>query len=67
MVREKEGKVRMVKVDASQNRRLCMSLRLLSLPAFLFYRGGREILRLSGDGVTEEQLREGLAKLVSGE
>jgi thioredoxin 1 len=65
LVQENEGQVKLVKVEAPQNRRLCLSLRLLSLPAFLFYREGKEIGRLVGDGVTEEQLREKLANLMS--
>lgn len=56
-----KAKMRLVKIDASQNRRLCMGLRLLSLPAFLFYRGGQEVGRLSGNNVSEAELREAVA------
>ena len=31
---EQGDQLRLIKIDASQNRRLCMNLRLLSLPAF---------------------------------
>jgi thioredoxin-like negative regulator of GroEL len=62
---ESNGQVKLVKIEAPKNRRLCLNLRLLSLPAFLFYRDGKEIERLVGDGVTEGQLRETLSKLMS--
>jgi thioredoxin-like negative regulator of GroEL len=65
LVSENEGRVKLVKVEAPKNRRLCLNLRLLSLPAFLFYRDGKELERLVGDGVTEEQLRDSLFRLMS--
>jgi thioredoxin 1 len=54
--RQWEGKVKLVKVDATKSRRLCLNLPLMRLPAFLFYREGKEVMRLTGEGVTEEQL-----------
>lgn len=64
LARDNEARLRLVKVDAAKSRRLCMNLRLMSLPAFLFYKDGKEVERITGDGVTEEQLRETLAKLI---
>lgn len=63
---EKGEQVRLIKIDASQNRRLCMNLRLLSLPAFLFYRNGQEVLRLTGDQITEDDLQKAVDDLVAG-
>lgn len=57
--------MRLIKIDASQNRRLCMGLRLLSLPAFLFYRGGQEVDRLSGNDVSEAELREAVGRFLN--
>lgn len=57
--------MRLIKIDAGQNRRLCLSLRLLSLPAFLFYRGGQEVGRLSGNHVSETELREAVARFLN--
>jgi thioredoxin 1 len=48
---EHEGKVKFVKVDASKNRRLCLELRVLSLPTYLFYKQGKEVARLTGGDV----------------
>ena len=59
-------KMRLFKIDASKNRRLCMNLRLLSLPAFLFYRDGQEVLRLTGDELTEDDLQNAVNDLIAG-
>jgi thioredoxin 1 len=42
------GKVKITKVEAPKNRRLCIDLKVLSLPTFLFYKDGKELDRLSG-------------------
>ncbi|RJX32884.1 MAG: thioredoxin [Desulfarculus sp.] len=62
----KGDQLRLIKIDASQNRRLCMNLRLLSLPAFLFYRDGQEVLRLTGDQLSEEDLQKAVDGLLAG-
>lgn len=67
LIAEKEGKVRLFKIDASKNRRLCINLRLVSLPAFLFYKDGKEVERLTGDSVTPEDLRNAVERLLTGE
>ena len=66
IARFKPGALRLVKIDASKNRRLCMSLKLMRLPAFLFYREGKEVGRLSGDELTESDLQAAVDKLLSG-
>jgi thioredoxin 1 len=63
--RKNEGRLKVVKVEAPQSRRLCLNLRLLSLPAFIFYRDGKEISRLVGDGVTENQIRDAVHNILS--
>lgn len=64
--RERKSEMRVVKIDATQNRRLCMGLKLMRLPAFIFYRDGREVGRISGDEITESDLRGAVDKLLSG-
>jgi len=66
IAREKKDKMRVVKIDATKNRRLCMGLKLMRLPAFLFYRDGKEVGRISGDEIGEKDLREGVDRLLSG-
>ena len=46
---EAERDVSVVKVEAPKNRRLCMELKVMGLPAFLLFRDGEEVSRLDGD------------------
>jgi thioredoxin 1 len=66
LAEENKDRLRLLKIDASKNRRLCLNLRLLSLPSFLFYRDGKEIMRLAGNEVTEKDLKRGVDSLLSG-
>ena len=47
------GKLKIVKVDSSKNRRLCIDLKVMSLPSFLLYEAGQELGRLAGKDVSE--------------
>ena len=49
MASEYENVLKVVKVDASQNRRLCLNLKVMNLPTYLLYKGGKEVDRLAGD------------------
>ncbi len=60
-----DGKLKVVKVDASKNRRLCISLRVLGLPTFLFYKGGAEVNRLTGNSLSIEEIAEAAGKLTA--
>ena len=66
LAEENKEHLRVIKIDASKNRRLCLNLRLLSLPGFLFYRDGREVQRLSGNDITERDLRQAVDSLLAG-
>jgi thioredoxin 1 len=66
IVVSRKDAVRLVKIDASKNRRLCMGLKLMRLPAFLFYRDGQEVGRMSGDELTEDDLRMAVDRLLVG-
>jgi len=57
------GKVKMTKVEAPKNRRLCMELKVLSLPTYLFYKDGNEMDRLSGN-VSLEAIEKSISKLL---
>jgi len=61
---EHSGKLKVVKVNAAENRRLCINLKVISLPTFIFYSGGKEIKRL-GPAVTKEELGEAVAAFVN--
>ena len=51
-----EGRLKVVKLNASGNRMLCAKLRVMGLPTFLFYKNGVEMSRLVGDHITESDL-----------
>ncbi len=58
-----EGKVKFCKLNASENRRHCMSMKVLGLPTFLFYKGGEEVARISGGDVTMDSIKAELDKI----
>jgi thioredoxin 1 len=49
------GRANVYAVDATQNRRLCIQLRVMGLPSFLIFKGGVETARVSGT-VTPQDL-----------
>ncbi len=57
------GKVKMTKVEAPKNRRLCLQLKVMSLPTYLLFKDGKEVERLSGD-VSLEKIEESIKKLL---
>ncbi len=62
--KEFEGRLKVVKVNAAENRMLCAKLRVMGLPSFLLYKGGVEIKRLSGDHITERDLIEAIGAII---
>ena len=54
---EYERKIKIGKLNSAENRRFCMSLKVMGLPTFLFYKNGECLKRLSGDEVTLEAIR----------
>ncbi|MEW6410810.1 MAG: thioredoxin family protein [Nitrospirota bacterium] len=57
-------KVKIVKIDASKNRRLCLSFKVLGLPTFLIYKNGKEVSRLSGDHLNITDIEESVKKII---
>jgi thioredoxin 1 len=56
--------IKIVKVDASRNRRLCMELKVMVLPTFLFYKNGEGVARLSGEGLKVQDIADQIRKMV---
>ncbi len=56
-------KIKFVKVDASRNRRLCLELRVLSLPTYLFYKNGEDVARLTGGEIKIQDIEEQVRKI----
>jgi thioredoxin 1 len=63
LLSEDKGKVKLAKIDASKNRRLCLNLRVLGLPTFLVYQNGLEVARLTGQDLRIEQIAEAVSKI----
>ena len=59
------GALRLVKVNAADNRRLCLSQRVLGLPTFILYRNGEEVSRLTGKP-TAAEIEAAVQRLVEG-
>ena len=58
-----EGRLRLVKVSAPENRVVCRELGVMGLPTYLLYRDGAEIERLTGDP-TREEIEAAVARLI---
>ena len=57
-------KVEFFKLNVAENRRLCATLRVMGVPTFLFYKGGEQISRITGDEVTLNAIKENTDKLL---
>ena len=60
--------LKVVKVNASirPNWRLCGDHKIVGLPAYLFFQGGKEVKRMTGKGITRETLAEAIDEVVNG-
>lgn len=50
------GDLRVVKLEAPKARRLCMELQVMGLPAFLLFRDGEEVARLTDPDLKPDRL-----------
>jgi thioredoxin 1 len=62
---EYAGKIKFGKLNVMENRRLAISLKVMGVPTFLFYKGGEQRERITGDSVTIEAIRAGAERLLS--
>ncbi len=60
---EYEGKIKFCKLNAAENRRLCIELKVMALPTFLFYKAGEMVDKLTGEQVTRESIVDKLKSL----
>jgi len=51
-----QGRVKFCKLNSAENHRLCINLKVLGLPAFLAYKNGEEVRRVSGYDVKMEDI-----------
>jgi thioredoxin 1 len=62
---ESAGVVKVVKVNASENRDVCRELRVFGLPTYVLLRDGEELERLSGE-VSREDIEKAFVTLGNG-
>ena len=60
-----EEKLKITKLDASQNKRFCLKLRVLGLPTYLFYKNGAEVDRLTGGELTIGDIEASVQKVAA--
>jgi len=58
-----QGRVKMAKVEAPKSRRLCLNLKVMGLPTFLFFKDGKEIGRLTGN-ITIQSIEDSLKEIL---
>jgi thioredoxin 1 len=51
------GRLKVGKVNSTQNRMLCARLRVMTLPTFILYRDGEEKARLTGEDLKAAEIR----------
>ena len=64
LAKEYEGKVKFCKLNVVENRRQVISLKVMGVPTFLFYKGGEVQDRLTGGDTTIDAIRERTQKLL---
>lgn len=57
------GRAKFVKVNAQENRRLCIQEQVMGLPTLIVYKGGEKVDRLVGDAVTIAAIESRLASI----
>ncbi len=58
-----QGKVKFCKLNSSENRKFCMSMKVMGLPTILFYKDGENVHRLSAGSASIENIKAELDKL----
>lgn len=64
MEKEYGDKIKVCKVNAAENRMLCIDLKVISLPTFLLYNKGNEIKRLTGEQLTASEIEKAVKEVI---
>lgn len=64
LAEEFDGKVKFCKLNTAENRRMAITLKVMGLPTILFFKGGVEVSRISGDEVNIDSIRAHAEALV---
>ena len=62
-----EGKLQVGKLNAAENRMLCAKLRVMSMPAFLFFKDGSEVKRLVSEDLTIDEIKSAVDEILTEE
>lgn len=54
---EFEGQVKFCKLNVAENRRMAITLKVMGVPTILFFKGGVEVSRVTGDEVSVDSIR----------
>lgn len=65
LAEEYAGKIKIGKLNSAENRRFCMSLKIMGLPTFLFYKNGECQTKLSGEEVNIDSIKAAAEKLLA--
>jgi thioredoxin 1 len=65
LAEEYAGRVLFAKLNVMENRPLVVTLRVMGVPTFLFYKGGEEKERITGGDVSPEAIRAAAERLLS--
>jgi thioredoxin 1 len=59
-------RVRLIKLNAPENRKVCRDLRVAGLPAYLTMRDGIEVERLTSAATTPDQIEAAIVRMLNG-
>jgi thioredoxin 1 len=60
------GQIQLLKLNAAENRKLCRSLRIAGLPAYVTFRDGMEVERVTGGSATVQNIASAIDRLLAG-
>jgi thioredoxin 1 len=61
--KDNAGKLKVGKVNSSENRMLCVKQRVMTLPTFILYKNGLESTRLTGQDLTADKIKTAVANM----
>lgn len=64
LAQEYGDRVKFCKLNSAENRRLCIEVKVMALPTFLFYKGGAVVARLTGEEAAVENITAKLQTLL---
>jgi thioredoxin 1 len=60
-----DGKAKFCKVDTSQNKRVAVNFKVMSLPTILFWKDGAEVARLGPTDATAENIEKKIGEIIA--